>query len=57
MRNMYFNFVHLKNYSQPESWELHFSWQEFLELQAQKAAFQVTLRELLWRGEGRSQVT
>ena len=29
---------------------------EFLELQAQETASQVTLRELLQRGEGRSQV-
>ena len=34
-----------------------FIWQEFLGLHIQEAASQVTLRELLQGGEGRSQVT
>ena len=61
---------HLKKYSQPKSWvhacseppekplktELCFNPWEFLQLQALKTASQVTLRELLWGGKGRSQV-
>lgn len=38
------------NYSQPY-WELCFSLKEFLGLQSQEAASQVTLIELLWGGE------
>ena len=44
----------LKKYAQPKSWELCFIHQIFLGLQAQEAASQVTLRELLrgvvWEG-------
>jgi len=43
-------------YSQPKSWELSFIQQKYLGLQAQERVSQVTLRELLWGGEGRNQV-
>ena len=46
----------LKKYSQPKSWELCFIQWEFLGLQARKGASQVTLKELLWGGDGGSQV-
>ena len=46
----------LKKISKPKSWELCFIWWEFLGLQAQEMAYQVTLRELLQGGEERSQV-
>ena len=36
-----------KKYLQPKSWELCFIWWEFLGLQAQETASQITLRELL----------
>ena len=42
----------LKNYSQSKSWELCFIRWEFLGLQAQETASQVTLRELLQEGKG-----
>ena len=41
-----------KKYPQPKSWELCFIPWEFLGLQAQEAASQVTLRELLWGSNG-----
>ena len=48
--------VDLKKYSQPESWELYFNWWEFLGLQVQETASQVTPREQLWESEGSTQV-
>ena len=42
----------VKKYSQPKSWELCFIQQEFSGLQAQEAASQVALRELLRGGGG-----
>ena len=50
-------FLTLKKDAQPKSWELCFIQWEFLGLQAQETPSQVTLRELLPGGEGRSQVT
>ena len=44
-----------KKYSQSKGGELHFIQWEFLGLQTWEAASQVTLRELLQRGEGGSQ--
>ena len=41
-----------KKYTQPKSWEFCFIPWEFLGLQAQGAASQVTLRELLRGDEG-----
>ena len=44
-----------KKYSKPKNWKLCFIQWEFLGLHTQKTAFQVTLRELFWESEGRSQ--
>ena len=45
----------LEKYSQPK-FELCFIWREFLGFQARETASQVSLREVLRGGEGKSQV-
>lgn len=54
-KNLLWELLTKKIYSQSKSWDLYFIWQEFLGLLAWKAASSVTLSELFQGGNGGNQ--